>query len=121
MACGRIDCHGDRPRELLPVRELVDMTTAATGRGSRDGEGLMTFDEVAAYVQLSKFTLYKMRAEGHGPPAARLGKHLRHRKSDVDAWIQSKMDDWTDHGAGQVDRASTRSGREDPGSARGDE
>jgi excisionase family DNA binding protein len=58
----------------------------------------MTIDEVAAYTQLPKFTLYKMRSQGHGPRAARLGKHLRYRKSDVDAWIRSKMDDWTDPG-----------------------
>ena len=67
-----------------------------TTTDDRDSERLMTIDEVAAYTQLSKFTLYKMRSEGHGPPAARLGKHLRYRKSDVDTWVRSKMDDWVD-------------------------
>ena len=54
----------------------------------------MTIDEVAAYTQLPKNTLYKMRSQGHGPRAARLGKHLRYRKNDVDAWIASQLDDW---------------------------
>jgi len=74
------------------------MTTAPTKRNCPDPERLMTIDEVAANVQLSKFTLYKMHAEGRGPSAARLGRHLRYRKSDVDSWIRSRMDDWSDHG-----------------------
>lgn len=73
------------------------MTKAATAPSSHEPERLMTIDEVANYTKLSKFTLYKMRSEGHGPPAARLGKHLRYRMSDVDAWIRSKTDDWVDN------------------------
>ena len=72
------------------------MTAAPRTAGPPEPDRLMTIDEVATYTQLSKFTLYKMRSEGHGPRAARLGKHLRYRKSDVDTWIRSKMDDWTD-------------------------
>jgi predicted DNA-binding transcriptional regulator AlpA len=34
-----------------------------------------------------------MRCEGHGPRAARLGKHLRYRKGDVDAWINAQLED----------------------------
>jgi excisionase family DNA binding protein len=74
------------------------MTAAARAPASQQPDRLMTLDEVAAYTQLPTFTLYKMRSQGHGPRAARLGKHLRYRKSDVDAWIRSKMDDWTDLG-----------------------
>jgi excisionase family DNA binding protein len=72
--------------------------TTATASGNPEPDRLMTIDQVAAYTQLPKFTLYKMRSEGHGPRAARLGKHLQYRKNDVDAWIRSKMDDWTDKG-----------------------
>lgn len=76
------------------------MSTPATASGNPEPDRLMTIDQVADYMQLPKFTLYKMRSEGHGPRAARLGKHLRYRMSDVDAWIRSKMDDWTDEGGG---------------------
>jgi excisionase family DNA binding protein len=54
---------------------------------------LMTIDEVAEYTQLPKNTLYKMRSQRGGPRAARLGKHLRYRKSDVDAWITAHLDE----------------------------
>jgi excisionase family DNA binding protein len=80
------------------------MAWGATERGRVGPERLMTIDEVAAYTQLPKLTLYKMRSQGHAPRAARLGKYLRYRKSDVDAWISSKMDDWTDEGSWGVGR-----------------
>ena len=54
---------------------------------------LMTIDEVAAYIQLPKNTLYKLRSQGNGPRAARLGRHLRYRRSDVDAWITARLDE----------------------------
>ena len=70
--------------------------TSSTSNGSvvAGSDRLMTIDEVAAYTQLPKNTLYKMRSQGRGPRAARLGKHLRYRKSDVDAWITSQLDEW---------------------------
>jgi excisionase family DNA binding protein len=77
-----------------------EVSTPATASGNPEPDRLMTIDQVADYTQLPKFTLYKMRSEGRGPRAARLGKHLRYRKSDVDAWIRSKMDDWTDESGG---------------------
>jgi excisionase family DNA binding protein len=61
----------------------------------------MTIDEVAEYTQLPKNTLYKMRSQGNGPRAARLGKHLRYRSSDVDAWINAQLDDWPQDRHGQ--------------------
>jgi excisionase family DNA binding protein len=76
------------------------VSTPATASGNPEPDRLMTIDQVADYTQLPKFTLYKMRSVGRGPRAARLGKHLRYRKSDVDAWIRSKMDDWTDESGG---------------------
>jgi excisionase family DNA binding protein len=64
------------------------MVGEAVGR-----DRLMTIDEVAEYTQLPKNTLYKMRSQGTGPRAARLGKHLRYRKTDVDVWITAHLDD----------------------------
>lgn len=63
----------------------------------REREEILTIDEVAAWVRLPRQTLYSMRARGLGPPAAKLGKHLRYRRSDVERWIQDHLDDWADH------------------------
>jgi excisionase family DNA binding protein len=93
-----------RPRSPLPDAPAPAVMAIPTGQ-TRHGkpkpgpEPLMTIDEVAAYTQLPKLTLYKMRSEGRGPRAAKLGKHLRYRRSDVDAWVSSKLDDWADERA----------------------
>lgn len=50
---------------------------------------LMTVEQVAAYLQLNKLTVYRYIREGR-IPAARLGKGYRVRKSDVDAFLESQ-------------------------------
>ena len=50
---------------------------------------LMTVEQVAAYLQLNKLTVYRYIREGR-IPAARLGKAYRVRKSDVDAFLESQ-------------------------------
>jgi len=47
----------------------------------------MTVEQVAAYLQLNKLTVYRYIREGR-IPAARLGKAYRIRKSDVDAFLE---------------------------------
>jgi excisionase family DNA binding protein len=77
-----------------PATDLAGPAVPSNGSEPASSARLMTIDQVAEYTQLPKNTLYKMRSEGQGPRAARLGKHLRYRKSDVDAWIVSRLDDW---------------------------
>ncbi|GAA3172752.1 hypothetical protein GCM10010531_27850 [Blastococcus jejuensis] len=48
--------------------------------------------EVAAYLGVPVQTLYVWRTKSEGPRAVRVGKHLRYRWSDVDAWIESQSD-----------------------------
>jgi excisionase family DNA binding protein len=37
-------------------------------------------------------TLYKWRQQGVGPPAVRLGKHIRYRPEAVEQWLKSQED-----------------------------
>jgi excisionase family DNA binding protein len=46
--------------------------------------------EVAEYLQVPVQTLYVWRTKGVGPRAVRVGKHLRYRWADVDAWIDEQ-------------------------------
>lgn len=48
---------------------------------------LLTIDEVSAYLKVPVETLRKWRTQGHGPPAAKLGRHLRYDKDEVDRWV----------------------------------
>jgi excisionase family DNA binding protein len=37
-------------------------------------------------------TIYNWRQRGEGPPAYRVGKYLRYRRSEVDAWLEGQRD-----------------------------
>jgi len=37
-------------------------------------------------------TVYTWRSRGGGPPAYRVGRHLRYRPEDVDAWLSQRRD-----------------------------
>lgn len=51
---------------------------------------LLTAEECAAYLKISLQTLYDWRYRGIGPPAHKVGKYLRFRLSEVDAWIDAQ-------------------------------
>ena len=43
--------------------------------------------DVARYLRVPVQTLYQWRKRKYGPPAARVGKHLRYNPDDVRAWF----------------------------------
>lgn len=49
-------------------------------------DSLMTIDEVASYLRLSKDTVYRMVQKGR-IPASKVGMQWRFRRSDVDLWL----------------------------------
>jgi excisionase family DNA binding protein len=51
---------------------------------------LMTLPEVADYLRVPEKSLYIWRYKGTGPPAARVGRHLRYRRNDVDRWLNEQ-------------------------------
>lgn len=51
---------------------------------------LLTAREAAEFLQVPLRTLYSWRVEGTAPPAYRLGKHLRFRRGDLDAWVDAR-------------------------------
>lgn len=38
-------------------------------------------------------TVYRWRTEGRGPRGIRVGRHVRFRRADVDAWLDSHADE----------------------------
>ena len=50
-----------------------------------------TVAEVAAYLRVPVETLYTWRKRKYGPPAARIGRHLRDDPADVRAWIKGQV------------------------------
>ncbi|MGH8972896.1 MAG: helix-turn-helix transcriptional regulator [Acidimicrobiia bacterium] len=49
---------------------------------------LLAPDDLAAYLGLPVKTLYQWRYKGIGPPGLRIGRHVRYRPEDVDAWLR---------------------------------
>jgi predicted DNA-binding transcriptional regulator AlpA len=49
--------------------------------------------ELAEQLHVPLATLYSWRSRGQGPPALKVGKHLRWRQRDVDLWLESCADE----------------------------
>jgi len=66
------------------------MTAAHGANRSRtpDPPEVMTIDDLASYLQLSKSSLYKLAQAGR-VPGQKVGRHWRFHKSAVDIWLSS--------------------------------
>jgi excisionase family DNA binding protein len=53
-------------------------------------ETLLTPDVVAKRLGVPLKTLYYWRTMGVGPPAYRIGRHLRYRDVDVETWLAER-------------------------------
>ncbi|MGH3624186.1 MAG: helix-turn-helix transcriptional regulator [Sciscionella sp.] len=51
---------------------------------------LWTIREVADYLGIPVNTLYQWRTRGYGPTGRRVGKYVRYRPEDVEAWIKQQ-------------------------------
>ncbi|ROP40217.1 helix-turn-helix transcriptional regulator [Saccharothrix texasensis] len=43
--------------------------------------------DLADYLGVPVNTIYKWRTQKYGPPGRRVGKHLRFRQTDIEAWL----------------------------------
>ena len=55
-------------------------------------EPLMTLPDLSAMLGVPVGTLYGWRHRGDGPPGYRIGRHVRYRRSEVEAWIETQAD-----------------------------
>jgi excisionase family DNA binding protein len=60
----------------------------------QNDDRLMSVDDLADYLAIPVQTVYKQRAEGTGPPGYRVGRYVRWKRSEVDAWLDKQKDDW---------------------------
>ena len=57
----------------------------------KQAETIMTIDELAVYLKLSKSTLYKLCQEGK-VPGHKVGRHWRFHKAVIDRWLGDSGD-----------------------------
>ncbi|HET6918357.1 MAG TPA: helix-turn-helix domain-containing protein [Jiangellaceae bacterium] len=53
-------------------------------------EKLLTAQEIADFLGVPLATVYVWSTRGTGPRALRVGRHLRYRRRDVDAWLDTR-------------------------------
>lgn len=53
---------------------------------------LMTTQQVADHLGVPVATLYQWRHQGTAPRALKVGKHVRYRRSDVEAWVTARLE-----------------------------
>ncbi|MEZ5193969.1 MAG: helix-turn-helix domain-containing protein [Nocardioides sp.] len=51
-------------------------------------EPALSLSELAEQLHVSVQTLYDLRSQGRGPTGFRVGRHLRFRRSEIQAWLQ---------------------------------
>ena len=54
---------------------------------------LLTVEDLADYLGVPVTTLYQWRYRGEGPPGFRVGRYIRYRWPDVEAWIKHQLQD----------------------------
>ncbi len=50
---------------------------------------LMTIEEVAQYMRVSRFTIYRL-AKSRFIPATKIGRQWRFQKEEIDRWVRDQ-------------------------------
>jgi excisionase family DNA binding protein len=53
---------------------------------------LMSLIDVSETLGIPVHTLYRWRCKGDGPAGYRVGRHVRYRREEVDAWLEQRAD-----------------------------
>jgi len=56
---------------------------------ARSRDNVLTIDDLAVYLKISKSTLYKLAQEGK-VPGQKVGKHWRFHRDAVDRWLSER-------------------------------
>jgi excisionase family DNA binding protein len=74
-----------------PQRQADQLERRSAGSDAKPNAELMTVQDVARYLQVPVGTLRNWRVTGDGPPAARIGRHVRYRRADVESWVAERV------------------------------
>lgn len=78
------------------LEHLVCMTTTTSAETALGP--VLTLSQLAIQLGVTVQTLYDLRSQGRGPRGFRVGRELRFRVSEVDAWLaQLEADDAERH------------------------
>ena len=74
---------------LVHLSGMETMHTTHTAHTAPEAlENVLSTSELAAHLRVSVQTLYDLRSQGRGPRGFRVGRELRFRMSEVEAWLE---------------------------------
>lgn len=63
-------------------------------------EPALSLQQLAEELHVSAQTIYDLRSQGRGPTGFRVGRHLRFRKSEIEAWLARLEEEDSDRHSG---------------------
>jgi excisionase family DNA binding protein len=73
---------------LCGMKTTAKRQTLAHASAERGLGPVLTLSQLAAQLGVSVQTLYDLRSQGRGPRGFRVGRELRFRLTEVDAWLE---------------------------------
>ncbi|MGY2702786.1 helix-turn-helix transcriptional regulator [Nocardioides sp. HB32] len=64
-------------------------------------EPALSLKELTEQLHVSVQTLYDLRSQGRGPTGFRVGRHLRFRQSEIQAWLHRLEEEDVDRHPGR--------------------
>jgi excisionase family DNA binding protein len=61
-----------------------------TDTAALPSDHLLSVEELSDFLQVPEATLYQWRCKGTGPRGIKVGKYVRYRRTDVDAWLEAR-------------------------------
>ena len=87
---GRLDPSGAgsaRRAHLCRMETTTQRQTVLRSSSEPALDPVVTMSQLASQLGVSVQTLYDLRSKGRGPRGFRVGRELRFRRSEVDAWL----------------------------------
>ena len=57
---------------------------------NNETSAFFTPQELADYLDLPVGTIYQWRVRGEGPAGLKIGRHVRFRRTEVEAWLEDQ-------------------------------
>ena len=70
---------------VMTTQTLRDASETTTTSSLADG--ILSLSELCAQLHVKTQTIYDLRSQGRGPRGFRVGRELRFRASEIDAWL----------------------------------
>lgn len=80
-----------QPHHVTDRSYKAQVITEQTAPAAFELRELLTIDDLAGYLRVSKQSIYHWRKSGGGPVVHYLGKHLRFAKPGIGAWLYSRL------------------------------